>query len=153
MRYPRPRLALAAILSLSGGCATSYDVRTVAAPRVTLTEFRTYHLLPTPQPRDGYLPPARATNRNSRMASLDRWLSAAESCTRRRAIERRDMCARAYVAGTTRTEHGAVSSNRSATFGTSDRMVPAAPCTGVTMRSALTSRANDSMASAGSPAR
>ena len=56
MRYSRLFLALAAILSLSAGCATSYDVRTMAAPKVTLTEFRTFHLLATPHRRDGYVP-------------------------------------------------------------------------------------------------
>jgi hypothetical protein len=56
MRYSRSYLALAAILSFTGGCATSYDVRTMAAPKVTLTEFRTFHLLPTPPRRDGYVP-------------------------------------------------------------------------------------------------
>lgn len=58
MRYPRSFLALASVLSLSGACARSYDVRTMAAPKVTLTEFRTFHLLPTPRRRDGYAPPA-----------------------------------------------------------------------------------------------
>lgn len=55
MRYPRSYLVLAAILSLTG-CATSYDVHTMAAPRVALTEFRSFHLLPTPRRSDGYVP-------------------------------------------------------------------------------------------------
>ena len=56
MRYSRSSLAVAAMLALGAGCATSYDVRTMAAPKVTLTEFRTFHLLPTPSRRDGYVP-------------------------------------------------------------------------------------------------
>lgn len=54
MRYRRSALTFAVLLPLSGiGCATSYEVRTMAAPEVTLTEFRTFHLLPTPSRRDG----------------------------------------------------------------------------------------------------
>ena len=56
MRYPRSYLALAVILSLSSGCAPSYDVHTMAAPKVALTEFRSFHLLPTPRRTDGYAP-------------------------------------------------------------------------------------------------
>lgn len=56
MRYPASCLALAAILSLSGGCAASYDVHTMAAPKVTLTEFHSFHIMPTPRRRDGNVP-------------------------------------------------------------------------------------------------
>lgn len=56
MRWSRSYLAAAAISVLSGGCATSYDVHTMGAPSVALTEFRTFHLLPTPRRRDGNVP-------------------------------------------------------------------------------------------------
>ena len=56
MRYGGTPLALAAVLALGGGCATSYDVQTMAAPKVTLTEFRSFHIMPTPRRRDGFAP-------------------------------------------------------------------------------------------------
>lgn len=56
MRYQRLHLALAALLSLSGGCATSYEVHTMAAPKATLTEFHSFHIMPTPHRRDGFTP-------------------------------------------------------------------------------------------------
>lgn len=56
MRYSGSYLALAVVLSLSGGCAPSYDVHTMAAPKVALTEFRSFHIMPTPRRRDGYAP-------------------------------------------------------------------------------------------------
>jgi hypothetical protein len=47
-------LAIVSLLSLGGGsCARTYDVHTLSAPKVALTEFRTFHMLPTPRRRDG----------------------------------------------------------------------------------------------------
>ena len=45
-------LAVLGLAALSG-CAPSFDVRTMAAPKTTLTEFHTYHLLPVPRRMDG----------------------------------------------------------------------------------------------------
>jgi hypothetical protein len=60
MRYRIPGLTAAALISLAvTGCARSFDVHTMAAPKLTLTEFRSFHLLPTPRRRDG-LPGAGA---------------------------------------------------------------------------------------------
>jgi uncharacterized protein DUF4136 len=49
MRFAGSFLPLAVTLALGAGCATSFDVRTMTAPKVALTEFRTFHLLPTPR--------------------------------------------------------------------------------------------------------
>jgi hypothetical protein len=53
MRY-RLFIAAAGVLTLGGiGCAPAFDVHTMAAPRTTLSEFHTFHLLPVPRRRDG----------------------------------------------------------------------------------------------------
>lgn len=56
----RPRLSIFAIGSILAlgtvSCARIYDVHTLAAPKVSLTEFRTFHMLPTPRRRDGRTP-------------------------------------------------------------------------------------------------
>ena len=46
-------IAAGALSLASVGCASSIEVRTMAAPRVTLTEFQTFRLLPMPPRRDG----------------------------------------------------------------------------------------------------
>ena len=57
MPYRSASLAVAGLMLLASvGCAPSYNVRTMAAPKVTLTEFHTFRLLPTPLPRDGRIP-------------------------------------------------------------------------------------------------
>lgn len=54
MRYHFAVLAIGGLISLGGvSCARTYDVHTMSAPRVGLTEFYTFHMLPTPQRRDG----------------------------------------------------------------------------------------------------
>lgn len=54
MRFRVPALAIAGLMMAGGGgCARTYDVHTLAAPKVSLTEFRTFHMLPTPRRRDG----------------------------------------------------------------------------------------------------
>ena len=57
MRYHATALVVAGVMSLGvAGCGTSYNVQTMAAPKTTLTEYRTFHLLPTPSRRDGGVP-------------------------------------------------------------------------------------------------
>lgn len=46
-------MAAAALSLASFGCASSIEVRTMAAPKVRLTEFQTFRLLPVPPRRDG----------------------------------------------------------------------------------------------------
>lgn len=53
MRYRYVLPAAALVLATLGGCAQSFDVRTMAAPKITITEFHTYHLLPVPRRLDG----------------------------------------------------------------------------------------------------
>lgn len=50
-RHLLPAAALA--FTALSGCAQSYDVRTMAAPKTTLTEFHTFHLLSVPRRVDG----------------------------------------------------------------------------------------------------
>lgn len=51
MRFP-VSLALVAMLALPAE-AQQYNVRTMAAPNVSLTKFHSFHLLPTPHRHDG----------------------------------------------------------------------------------------------------
>lgn len=53
MRYRFMLPAAALVIGTLSGCAQSFDVRTMAAPKTTLTEFHTYHLLPVPRRLDG----------------------------------------------------------------------------------------------------
>jgi hypothetical protein len=57
MRSRVSAVAIAGLMSLGGmSCARTYDVHTMAAPKATLTEFHTFHVLPTPRRRDGQRP-------------------------------------------------------------------------------------------------
>lgn len=54
MRFPLCALALAGALSVGTiARAQQYNVRTMAAPNVTLTRLHSFHLLPTPRRLDG----------------------------------------------------------------------------------------------------
>ena len=54
MRLRISALALAGVLSLPAvGAAQQYNVRTMAAPHVTLDRFHSFRLLPTPPRKDG----------------------------------------------------------------------------------------------------
>ena len=54
MRYHLPVVVTAALLLLgSGVSAQPYNLRTMTAPKVSLTQLRSFHLMPTPPRRDG----------------------------------------------------------------------------------------------------
>ena len=54
MRYRAFAFAIVGLMPFGGvSCARTYDVHTMAAPKVSLTEFHTFHMLPTPRRRDG----------------------------------------------------------------------------------------------------
>lgn len=54
MRYRALALSITSLTMLGAvACATSYNVRTMAAPKTALTEFHTFHLLPNPRRADG----------------------------------------------------------------------------------------------------
>ena len=57
MRHQLSRIVVASAIAFGGlACANSYNVRTMTAPKTTLTEFHTFSLLPTPRRRDGQIP-------------------------------------------------------------------------------------------------
>jgi len=54
MRYHNVVAAAAGLLAFaSTGCGPRFEVRTMAAPKVALSEFHAFHLLPTPRRSDG----------------------------------------------------------------------------------------------------
>ena len=54
MRFRAFAFAIVGLVPIGGAsCARTYDVHTMAAPKVSLTEFHTFHMLPTPRRRDG----------------------------------------------------------------------------------------------------